>query len=233
MSNTSAHWVFLHGTPLSPTIWHPIADRIRDRATTVSCPSLDSRGDSVAHATRIATALPDTALVNVVGHSFGGQVGIDLALILERDGRLGSLGVICSRATPFPAFAPTAGALRNGQAPDVDAAIARWFTPEERRENAPLVDYATKRLQDTDPQVWADALDSIARFDRSSELAQIFASTTLIAAEFDTVSPPDVMAEMASRLPRARLEVLRGTGHLGPFLRPEVVVDLLQAGAAD
>ena len=45
---TREHWVFLHGTPLTPAVWRPIAERFRTSSTTVSCPSLERRGDSAA-----------------------------------------------------------------------------------------------------------------------------------------------------------------------------------------
>jgi pimeloyl-ACP methyl ester carboxylesterase len=101
---TKQHWVFLHGTPLTPDVWAPIANRIRAAGASVSCPSLDSRGDAAAHAARIAGQLPEDAMITVVGHSFGGQVAIDLALALGRENRLRGLALLCTRATPFPAF---------------------------------------------------------------------------------------------------------------------------------
>jgi pimeloyl-ACP methyl ester carboxylesterase len=228
----AAHWVFLHGTPLTPEVWWPIADRFRDGSTTVSCPSLDARGSSAEHAARIAADLPPDGRVYLVGHSFGGQVAIDLAVALGRQHRLAGLGVICSRATPFPPFEATAEALRSGRAPDIEASLERWFTPAERNAGSPVVDYARQRLRDADPAVWADALQSIARFDRVRELAAVSAPTVLIAAEDDAVSPPEVMEAMAVRLPRAEFHVLRGTAHMGPFLHPDVVIGLLRDGMA-
>jgi pimeloyl-ACP methyl ester carboxylesterase len=230
---TVDHWVFLHGTPLTPEVWRPIADRFRDESTAVACPSLDLRGDSAAHAARIVAGLPRNARLHIVGHSFGGQVATDIALLLGADVRLASLGVVCSRATPFPPFAATAQALRGGQTPDAAAALDRWFTEEERREGSPVIEYGRRRLRDVDPAVWADALDSIAHFDREDELASITVPVVLIAAEGDSVSTPETMRAMALRLPRGRFHLLQGTSHLGPFLRPDAIVSLLRAGVPD
>jgi pimeloyl-ACP methyl ester carboxylesterase len=49
---------------------------------------------------------------------------------------------------------------------------------------------------------YADALAGIADYDRSSDVAAIEAPVTLIAAEFDQVSSPAVMSDLAARLPR-------------------------------
>jgi 3-oxoadipate enol-lactonase len=223
-------WVFLHGTPLTPEVWRPIAERFRARGALVSRPSLDLRGDAARHAARIAEQLPENAVVTVVGHSFGGQVAIDLALILGRENRLAGLGVVCSRATPYPPFDAAARLVREGDAPDPEAAIARWFTADECRAGSPIIDYARTRLSEVDPQVWADALASIARYDRGSELATISVPTVLVAAEYDLVSPPEEMESMAATMPSSRFHVLGGTGHMGAFLRPEVTSTLLLEG---
>lgn len=227
---TREHWVFLHGTPLTPAVWRPIAERFRTSSTTVSCPSLERRGDSAEHAARVARDLPQDARLHIVGHSFGGQVALDLALLLADDERLASLGVVCSRATPFPAFAATARGLRTGQAPDATTAIDRWFTASERATGSPVIDYARQCLHDADAEVWADALDSIARYDRETELAAITAPAVIIAAEYDAVSPPSAMRTMAARMPRAEFHVLHEESHMGPFLRPDITAAFLRAG---
>lgn len=227
-----SHWVFLHGTPLTPEVWTPIADRLRGEGDRVMCPSLDLRGDSATHAAEIAGQLPDKAVFTLVGHSFGGQVAIDLALMLAREHRLGGLALLCTRATPFPSFRAAAELVRAGRASDPDAAIARWFTDEERRSGSPVIDYARGRLRNVDPEVWADALDSIARYDRERDLATISVPSVVIAAEDDVVSPPGVMEAMAARLPRPRFHLLREMSHMGPFLRPDATSTLLQQSLA-
>jgi hypothetical protein len=43
---------------------------------------------------------------------------------------------------------------------------------------------------------------------------------TLIAAELDQVSSLAAMSDLAGRLPRARLQTLRGAAHMTPFTDP-------------
>jgi pimeloyl-ACP methyl ester carboxylesterase len=230
---TSDHWLFLHGTPLTPEVWRPIADPFDNSITTVSCPSLNSRGTSREHSERLLAGVRPDARLHVVGHSFGGQVAIDLALAMARDSRLASLSLVCTRPSPYPAFATAAPDLRQGKAPAPDSVIERWFTPLERRAGSPVVDYALRCLSDADPLVWGDALDSIARYDRQAELSTITAPTMVIAAQLDTVAPPAEMAKMAARLPCSRFEVIPGTSHLGPFLRPAALIRALRSASTN
>ena len=55
--------------------------------------------------------------------------------------------LLCSRDTPFPAFATAAARLRSSAPVDADAALSRWFTPAELDRGGPVVRYARRRLQ--------------------------------------------------------------------------------------
>jgi pimeloyl-ACP methyl ester carboxylesterase len=235
MSGTGDWWVLLHGTPLTPAVWDGVAAHLGQPGR-VLCPDVTPAGDSAdagdaqaALAARLASAeggLPER--MHLAGHSFGGQVALDLALLIP--GRVQSLTIICSRDTPFPPFSAAAAALRRGGPVDVDAALTRWFTAAERDANGPVVGYARRCLADADRQSWAAALDAIARYDRASRVAAISAPVTLIAAELDPVSTPAVMSALVSRLPRASLTVLPRAAHMSPFTDPAGLAGLFQHG---
>jgi len=235
MPGTGEGWLLLHGTPLTPAVWEPVAERLRrfgsvqapDLSTAVDCPT----GVSVqaALAARILEGLdPSPERLHVAGHSFGGQVAIEVALLAPPG--LCGLTVVCSRDTPYPAFAPTAAGLRRGDPIDGEVALHRWFRPDELASASSLVDYARRCLRDADRATWARDLDAIAGYDRSGEVGRIAVPVTLVAAELDPVSTPAAMAALASRLPAARLRVLTGAAHLSPFARPERLVDLIRGG---
>jgi pimeloyl-ACP methyl ester carboxylesterase len=223
LPSPTERWLLLHGTPLSPEVWMKIENGIAAHGGAVSTPDLRGRGDSATCAAQLDAELDDGA-VHVVGHSFGGQVAIDLAL--HHPEKVASLTLICSRATPFPAFADAATSLRRDERPSEETAIARWFTPEERRAGGELLDYVHRRLQSAPLRDWANALDSIASFDRLHDLAMINVPLVAVAAEFDQVSTPHSMRELATRT-SGRFILLRGTSHMGPFLRPDRMIDLL------
>lgn len=233
MSRPGDGWLLLHGTPLTPAVWDGVTAFLA-RSGPVACPAVTPDGDARdaqhALAARLAAgAVPPAGRLHVVGHSFGGQVALDLALLGPR--RLATLTLLCSRDTPFPAFAAAAARLRGGDRVDIDAALGRWFTPAELGRDGPVVSYARRCLQRADRRSWAAALDAIARYDRAGRTASIRVPATLIAAELDQVSTPAAMSAMAGRLPRATLQVLPGAAHMTPFTDPAALGERLMRAA--
>lgn len=144
--------------------------------------------------------------------------------------RLGTL--ICTRDTPFPAFAAAAARLRHGDPVDITAALRRWFTAPELSAGGPVVTYARRCLRQADRAAWAAALDAIASYDRANRVGAIGGvPSTLIAAELDHVSTPAAMSALADRLPQARLHVLPGAAHITPFSDPGQLALLLSRAA--
>jgi pimeloyl-ACP methyl ester carboxylesterase len=214
-------WILLHGTPLDPGVWAdlaPILRREQPAHTPVATPGIGDRSPQLAVADRLAPQLSRVAdRWDVVGHSLGGQIAIELALRAPE--RVATLSLICSRDTPFPPFAQAAADLRSGSPIDVESALQRWFRPEERRSGSRLVSYARERLTHADPQTWATSLEGIATFDRSADVHLIRAPTMLICAQLDPVSDPAAMSALADRLPNARLYVLPDAAHMSPLLQ--------------
>ena len=101
-------------------------------------PAGDGRDAQGALAARLTTEVArPSGRLHVVGHSFGGQVALDFALLVPQ--QVATLTLLCSRDTPFPAFAAAAARLRGGAPVDADAALSRWFTPAELDRGAPVV----------------------------------------------------------------------------------------------
>lgn len=213
-------WVLVHGTPLSPAVWDGVSSRLTDQP--VVCPDVSHLPDSVdvqaTVAGRLAPSLPPGRW-DLVGHSFGGQIALELAL--ARPERIRSLTVLCSRDTPFPAFAAVADAVAAGKGPTVEAGLARWFVPAELAAHGDAVARAKADLAVAHraPRDWARALRAISTFDRAAAAATLDVPVTLLAQRHDAVSTPEVMAAFAERLPRAALHVGDGA-HMSPFVDP-------------
>jgi pimeloyl-ACP methyl ester carboxylesterase len=227
----TAPYVLLHGIPLTPEIWRPVvAELAATEAPTTPQLVADIQtpiGEIVPELARqVGERLAQiSAPVHLVGHSFGGQVAIEVALLFPA--RVARLTLLCSRDTPFPPFAAAAAALRAGQPADPAATLNRWFRPAELERADPVVGYAERCVRDADPEVWAAALDAIATFDRADRTSSLIQPVHLVAAEFDQVSTVAAMTALAGRLPRARLTVLTGSAHLSPFLDPAALARLL------
>lgn len=213
-------WMLLHGTPLTPEVWdgvRPLLGAIRPVLAPTLPRPIRAEGAQAEIADRIVGGLAEEAgPLHLVGHSFGGQVAIEVAL--RHPERVGSLTVLCSRASPFPAFAAAALAIRRGTPPDPDASVARWFLPVDA--DGPLVAYARRCVAEADPDGFAADLDAIAVYDRTAELGSIAVPTTILAAESDHVGTPDEMRVMAAAIPDARFALLAPASHMSPFLDP-------------
>jgi pimeloyl-ACP methyl ester carboxylesterase len=234
MSRPEPRWLLLHGTPLTPQVWDGVAGHLREHGPVWSpdvSPAAGSQDTQATMAAHLVSALGQSPeRVHVVGHSFGGQIAIDVALLAPQ--RVRTLTVICSRDTPFAPFAAAAARLRNGDPVDAAAALGRWFTAPELSASGPVVSYARQCLQQADRASWAAALDAIASYDRADRVGSIDIPCTLIAAELDQVSTPAAMSALSGRLPQATLRILAGAAHMTPFTDAARLSMLLTRAAA-
>jgi pimeloyl-ACP methyl ester carboxylesterase len=223
-------WLLLHGAPLTPAVWDGVAERLRPSGL-VLCPDLTSTGDPAtlprAIAGRVLELVGDLpGELHVAGHAFGGQIALDLALCAP-PGRVRSLTLVCSRATPFAPLAACADALRGGAPVDVDDAVSRWFRPRELDSEAPVVEYVRGCLRDADREAWADALEASSAYDRLAAVAGLGIPVTLIAGAFDEVATPEEMDGLRARIGGSRLHVLGGAAHMSPFADPARLAELI------
>ncbi|THG33988.1 alpha/beta hydrolase [Glaciibacter flavus] len=222
-----ATWVLIHGTPLTPAVWQPVAALLDGPKVMPDCTRVPGRTDAQnAIARTIAPTLP-AGRWDVVGHSFGGQIAIELALANAE--RVKSLTVLCSRDTPFSPFAEVAEAVRQGTGPTVAAGLARWFTAGEIDADAEAVRQARADLAaaTASPEDWANALSAIATYDRSADVGRLEMPTYLVAAGRDSVSTPAVMTDLSARLPRATLRVHEDWAHMSAFTDPPALAKML------
>src|ERR1700712_5791321 len=172
----SVRWLLLHGTPLTPAIWSPVAVHLHGGVVIPDVtPTAADRGSQRLIAQRVAAGLPPGARWRGVGHSFGGQIAFEIALLLGD--QVEDLTILCSRDTPYPAFAAAADSMRSNQPLDVNAVLDRWFRPEELTAPGTEVLEVRRTLEAADRTAWATALDAIARYDRSMKVATMAVPT--------------------------------------------------------
>jgi pimeloyl-ACP methyl ester carboxylesterase len=221
--------VLIHGTPLTPDAWGDTISALGRRAIVApDCTLVPASEPQRTLAERIAAEVDGE--LDVVGHSFGGQIAIDLALLAPE--RVRTLTILCSRDTPFPAFAQTAEDVRAGRLPTAEATLARWFTPEELAQRRGVVERTRRQLECASPENWADALSAIASYDRSAQTPGIRVPTTIIGAGLDGVSSPEAVSAMAARIPGADLHIRSDWAHMSPFAHVDELIPLLEGAFA-
>jgi pimeloyl-ACP methyl ester carboxylesterase len=229
-------WLLLHGIPLGPQVWSAVRTHLPGD---VAVPDLNDAIAAAPSTGLLQRHLADAVLagmhgddIAVVGHSFGGQVALEVALAAPH--RVSRLIIVCSRHTPFPPFVAGARAVRAGGPVDIDAGMRRWFTAAELAADGNAVRYARQAITTTPRGPWAAALDAIAGYDRSGSLGAARMPARLFAAAHDEVSPPAVMAALAADLPDAALEVVPRWAHMSPFVDPSSFAQRLTwAGSPD
>jgi pimeloyl-ACP methyl ester carboxylesterase len=221
-------WLLLHGTPLTYEVWEDVRATL-ETDYVVAAPQLPRATAPTDVQAEIARRVLDefghlAQRFHVVGHSFGGQVALELVFAAPE--RTASLTVLCSRASPFPAFSATAAAVRDTPV-DVESSIRRWFLPSEIAADGPVVRYARQCLEDADRDRWSDELDAIATFDRRVDLGSITVPTSIIASNLDLVGTPTEMAAMAAAIPAARFECVTNASHMSQFTDPLALAERL------
>jgi 3-oxoadipate enol-lactonase len=209
-------WLLLHGTPLTPAVWQPVSALLGPQPVLV--PDLTSVPQGPVPQRTLAESIGATVTsdVDIVGHSFGGQIAIELALLVPD--RVRSLTILCSRDTPYPLFSATASAIRAGQLPSIESSLGRWFSAEDLRSGSGVVERARSDLRTASAADWARALDAIARYDSSRRTPSLAMPVTLVAAGHDSVATPSAMKDLAGRLPDAKLHVHEDWFHMSPFV---------------
>lgn len=170
--------------------------------------------------------------LDVVGLSLGGMVAMHLALAHPR--RIRSLVLACTTArTDTRLLLERAEATKTSSRAETErVTLQRWFTAEALgRDPVPLgVEYARSCLRRIDKQSFAEVWRAISAHDVLDRLSEIYAPTTCVAGTHDISTPPDDVADMAHRLPDARL-VRINAAHMALLEQPhefrQIVLDHL------
>lgn len=154
----------------------------------------------------------------VIGHSLGGYVA--LAMAVKDQGRIAGLGLFHSTAAADSEEKKanrnkTAEFVRaNGVAPFVEVFVQGLFHQKENKHIMEVMDIALSTPQDT---LMAYTYAMRDRPSRVDWLKAFDNKLLIVAGDSDSVIPLSLLQDQADVMPRAELNILKNTGHMGMY----------------
>lgn len=229
--------VLLHGFPLHSGMWAPQLEALSSERRVVApdflgfggsdAPESMYRYTMLGYADMVAGLLDHLGLDRVVlgGLSMGGYVSF--AFLRQYPERVAALILADTRAGADTAMVfdrrtdQQDQVARIGTAALIETLLAGLLCDHTRAERLDLVEQV-RRLMANPPAGFIGALEAMKhRPDATGELESISVPALVLVGEDDALSPPEVAAEMAGRIPGARLAVLPRAGHLSNLEAPE------------
>jgi pimeloyl-ACP methyl ester carboxylesterase len=181
--------------------------------------------------------------VALVAHSMGTQVALEiyrkcpervdaLVLVCGSHGRITHTfhgndflhRVLPALITTVRKYEPIARALWGRLPPQLSYRAARWLREIDgttlRPEDFRLY---VEHLSDIELDLYLTMLQKAGDHSAEDVLATIRVPTLVIAAERDTFTPPDVVKDMADRIPGAKYLMLAGASHAAPSEQPDTI----------
>ena len=156
---------------------------------------------------------------SVCGLSLGGATAMWVAANAPE--RVERLVLACTSARfgePEPWLERATTVRDQGLEPIADSIVARWFTPGMPVE---VVARFRRMLVETPPEEYARCCEALAEWDFRGRLAEISASTLIIAGAHDPATPLEHATFLAEGIPDAKLVVLSRAAHLANVEQPE------------
>ncbi|MDE2312517.1 MAG: alpha/beta hydrolase [Patescibacteria group bacterium] len=222
--------LFLHGWRSNKQVWAKVINSIEDTECRILALDLPGFGGSQApkepwsvgdYAGLVAEFVEKLQLsrVVVVGHSFGGRVGIKLAAnfpqLVSRLVLVDSAG-FADAVTKKKIYAALAKVVRPIFQPRVMQPLRRKIYQSLGAE-----DYvATPQLRQT--------FVNVVREDLAEDIARIRVPTLLVWGRHDRETPPRFGERMFAAIPNAQLVILEHAGHFSFIDQPEKFVEVLR-----
>ncbi|UJF32794.1 alpha/beta fold hydrolase [Paenibacillus hexagrammi] len=230
--------VFMHYYGGSSRTWLEVIDGLKEQ---YRCYAYDHRGWGESDKSAVSYGITDLAddaeaLIRelgltryvLVGHSMGAKAA---QLLASRCPEGLEALVLVAPSPPTPQDMP----------PDFRQAMVHFYDTREGAEAAfnnivrlPLKEHVREMvledMQKSCPPARAAWPETAMIEDISASVASIQAPTLILAGEMDPVDRLEaVEREVAGRIPPARLEVLRNTGHLSPLEVPREIAERITA----
>lgn len=168
----------------------------------------------------------------LIGFSLGGL--IVRAYALAHPGRTGALAILNSAHDRNED--ERAGmrerldrAIRFGHVATIDAALARWFTPDFAARRPDVLEQVRRWMAANDPAVYPIVYRVLAESDAelATSIAAIRCPTLILACEEDHGNSPDMAHRMAALIPGARIAIIQKLRHMALAEDPDAVSGVL------
>lgn len=226
--------VFIHGFPHNRSLWAPQLGALVDHCRCIA-PDLRGFGESSVtgpysmdqYADDVADLLRhlDVPRVTVVGLSMGGYVAF--AMWRRHQALVRAFVLADTRATADTDEAKQKRrelidlARERGSGAVADAQIAGMLGKTTREKHPDIVESVRLLLEDAPVEGTVGALEAMmVRPDSTAILATIDVPTVIVVGEEDALTPVKDARAMRERIPRSRLEIIGGAGHLSNVEKP-------------
>ncbi len=149
------------------------------------------------------------------GHSMGGAIALDYALHYPEE----VLGIILvgsgGRLRVLPAFLES---MREGTVPGT--LFESLYGPETSDE---LLEKGREELESTAASIYYSDFCACDKFDLIEELPKIKQPALIICGSEDCLTPVKYSHFLEDKLPRGRVEIIDGAGHMAMLENPEAV----------
>jgi pimeloyl-ACP methyl ester carboxylesterase len=185
--------------------------------------------DSLAEMARIALAQADARgadKLDVFGHSMGGRVAMEVFRLAPH--RVRRLALVSTGIHPVAQNEPAKRAelQQVGYDKGFEALVDTWLPPMVADANRDTPEYAVMRdmcLSKGQAMFDAQIKALLARPPFDDLLAQVRCPTLVMTGELDAWAPPSQHEEIAARIPRSKLVVVPGAGHMIQLEAPDAV----------
>ena len=231
------HVLLLPGLLCDASVWLQQSEALEDVAdvTIADFSELDDFTDMA----RASLALVEhvEGPVDVVGHSMGGRVALEVWRIAPR--RVRSLVLLDTGVHGVrPGEAESRQVLLDVSATQGMSALAdAWLPPmvhPDRRTDAALMDELHAMVMRASPEQHLRQINALlTRPDATSLLGTITVPTLVVAGRHDEWSPVAQHEQIADAITGARLEIVEESGHMTTVERPDEINSLLRGWLKD
>ncbi len=231
--------VLLHGWACSHTVWTAVVDRLGDAYDSIALDlpgfgasaRLDGPFSLADLATAVDKALESSGVTEavVVGHSMGGMVAQHL--YVKAPERVRGLVLCGTTSASGAAYQQTAQQLRELIDAQGSAALAAAMGPglfgdRYRQTHAAQVEEFVAEVAACDAGALTAALDAIAPFDLTDQLAHIAVPCAVVVGDADPFLEDCRL--LARSIGGASLSLVDGVGHMEPMESPDEVAAAIE-----